>query len=167
LYFCTVNEQFVRNFRILYSENQTLKKMKEASLVKYYFTKYFFLAFGLLQISIGGILYLRQGETLKGQFAATVFFTLGLVFVSLFLTVCSRIKRVAIGKKKITVIHPYKSQRYEWDEIKFLRLMPVFNLYCMKIRGKKEKIYFLPSEECDAIYGLFPTADQLVFKKDK
>jgi hypothetical protein len=148
-------------------KNQNPQEMKEASLVKYYFTKYFFLAFGLLQMSIGGLIYLRQGDYLKGQFAAAVFFTLGLVFVSLFLTVSSRIKRVAIGKKKITIIHPHKSQRYEWDEIKFLRLMPVFNLYCMKIRGKKEKIYFLPSEECDMIYGLFPTADQLVFKKDK
>ncbi len=141
--------------------------MKEASLVKYYFTKYFFLAFGLLQMGIGGLIYLRQGENLKGQFAATVFFTLGLVFVSLFLLVSSRIKRVAIGKKKITVIHPYKSQRYEWDEIKFVRLMPVFNLYCMKIKGKKEKIYFLPSEECDTLFGLIPTASQLAFKKDK
>jgi len=141
--------------------------MKEASLVKYYFTKYFFLAFGLLQLSIAGLIYFRQGESFKGQFASIVFFALGLVFTSLFLLVSSRIKRVAIGKKKITVIESHKSQRYEWDEIKFLRLMPVFNLYCMKIRGKKEKIYFLPCEECEAIYGLFANTDQLVFKKDK
>jgi hypothetical protein len=140
--------------------DQTFKQMKEASLVKYYFTKYFFLAFGSLQMSIGGIIYLRQGETLKGQFAAIIFSTLGLVFVALFLTVSSRIKRVAVGKKKITIIHPHKSQRYDWDEIKFLRLMPVFNLYCMKIKGRKEKIYFLPSEECDAIYGLFGNASE-------
>jgi hypothetical protein len=141
--------------------------MKEASLVKYYFTKYFFLAFGLLLVFIGGIIFLNQGETLKGQFAATVFFTLGLIFISLFLTVSSRLKRVAIGKKKIAVICPYKTYRYEWDDIKSLRLMPAFNLYCMKIKGKKDKIYFLPTEESQALFGLFAPSSELVFKKDK
>jgi len=141
--------------------------MKEASVVKYYFAKYFFLALGLLQIAIGALVFLKQGDQIKGQFTATFFFTIGLVFVSLYLTVSSRIKRVAIGKKKIAVIGPYKTQRYEWDDIKFLRLIPVFNLYCLKIKGKKGKIYFLPTEESAAIYyGLFSSPD-LAFKKDK
>lgn len=140
--------------------------MKEARLVKYYFTKYFFLAFGLLQVVIAGIIFSNQGDTIKGQFAATVFFALGLVFIALFLTVSSRLKRVAIGKKKITVIHPYRTQRYEWDDIKFLRLIPIFNLYCMKVKGKKEKIYFLPTEQSESLYG-FASASNLEWRKEK
>jgi hypothetical protein len=131
--------------------------MKEASLVKYYFTKYFFLAFGLLQWLISGVLLLKQGNTLKGQYAAFLFFTLGLVLVSVFLIFSSKLRRVAISKKKVAVIGNRKAQRYDLSEIKWMKFLPVFNLYTMKIKGKKGKIYFLPCEEQEVIYGLFPS----------
>jgi len=131
--------------------------MKEASLVKYYFAKYFFLAFGLLQWLIAGVFLLKQGETFKGQYAAFIIFTLGLVFVSLYWLFSSSLRRVAIGKKKVAVIGNRKVQRFEQSDIKDIRFIPMFNLYSMKIKGKKDKIYFLPCEEQEVIYGLFPS----------
>ena len=139
--------------------------MKQASVVKYYFARYFFLGFGLLQIAIGGLLYIRQGNALKGQMAAYLFLTLGLVFVALFLTVASRIRRVAIKKKKVAVLG-YKPQNYEWNEIKSLKLIPGFNMYCMKIKGKKRKVYFLPPQESGSVYSLFQPSE-LAVRKDK
>jgi len=129
--------------------------MKEASPVKYYFAKYFFLALGLLQWFIGSIIFARNGDLPKSQFAAFTFFTLGLVCVSLFLLIASKLKRVAISKKKVMVINSYKTKEYEWSDVKSITFMPLFNMYRMKIRGKKKKIYFLPTEESEVIYGIF------------
>ena len=129
--------------------------MKEASRVKYYFAKYFFLALGLLQWFIASIIFIRNGHLPKSQFAVFVFFTLGLVCVSVFLLIASKIKRVAISKKKVAVINNYKTQEYEWPEIKSIRFMPIFNMYRMKVRGRKGKIYFLPTQESEVIYGIF------------
>jgi hypothetical protein len=141
--------------------------MREASVVKFYFTKYFFLALGLLQVLIGALLFVRQGTSLKGQFASMLFFTLGLIFISLYMTVASKIKRVAVSKKKLVVIGRYKNQRYAWDDVKSLRLMPVFNLYSLKVKGKKEKIFFLPTHATSAIYGLFSSDPDLAIRKEK
>jgi hypothetical protein len=38
-----------------------------------------------------------------------------------------------------------------------VKFLPVFNLYKMKIKGKKGIIYFLPTEQSEVIYGLFPS----------
>ena len=132
--------------------------MKEASPVKYYFAKYFFLALGLLQWFIGSIIFIRNGHLPKSQFAVFVIFTFGLVCVSLFYLVASKIKRVAISKKKIAVINSYKTQEYEWPDIKSIKFIPLFNMYRMKIRGRKGKIYFLPTEDSEVIYGIFPSS---------
>jgi hypothetical protein len=132
--------------------------MKEASPVKYYFAKYFFLALGLLQWFIGSVIIIRNGDLPKSQFAAFVFFTLGLVCISLFSVIASKIKRVAISKKKVAIINSYTTKEYEWPDIKFIRFMPFFNVYQMKIRGKKGKVYFLPTEESEVIYGIFSSS---------
>lgn len=131
--------------------------MKEASLVKYYFAKYFFLALGLLQWLISGVILLKQGDTFKGQYATFLFFTLGLVLVSTFLIFSAKFRRVAISKKKVSIIGNRKAQRYDLDEVKWMKFHPVFNLYSMKIKGKKGIVYFLPCEEQEVIYGLFPS----------
>lgn len=133
--------------------------MKEASPVKFYFAKYFLLVFGLLQWLIGGLVFLRQGHVPKGQFTAFIFFTTGLLFVSLFLLIANKIKRVAIGKKKVAIIDNHKTYNYEWPEVKSIQFVPYFNLYRMKIRGKKGKIYFIPNENTTAIYGLFSSGE--------
>ena len=141
--------------------------MKEANPVKYYFAKYFFLAFGLLQWIVGGVIFLRSGLNPRSQFAVFIFFTLGLVLISVFLMIASKIKRVALGKKKVAIIGTYETHRYEWPDVKSMKFIPFFNIYRMKIRGKKGKIYFLPTENTQAIYGLFPSATGLETKKEK
>lgn len=135
-----------------------LDKMKEASVVKFYFAKYFLLTLGLLQWVISSTFLVNHGDTPKGQWSAFLFFTIGLVIISLQAIFATSLKRVAVGKKKFAVITHGTAQRYEHDDIKSLKFIPGFNVYKMKIRGKKGHIYFLPCEESEAIYGLFPSA---------
>jgi hypothetical protein len=131
--------------------------MKEASVAKYYFAKYFFLAFGSLQWVIAVIFLMKHGDTFKGQYATFIFFTLGLLLMSAHILFASNLRRVAVSKKKVSVTANGKTKNYEWDEIKSVKFIPVFNLYEMKIKGKKGTIYFLPTEESEVIYGLFPS----------
>ena len=137
--------------------------MKEASPVKFYFAKYFFLAFGLLQWLISGLILYRNGHLPKSQFAAVVFFTMGLIFVSLFLLISDKIRQVAIGKHKI-VIRGRTEKRVDWPEVKSIKNIPYFNIYRLKIKGNKEQIYFFPNETTEPLFGMFtPPA----FKKGK
>ena len=136
--------------------------MKEASLVKFYFAKYFLLAFGLLQWVICGLILFNSGHIPRSQFAAFVFFTMGLIFVSLFLLVSDKIKRVAISKNKI-VVFGRQEQRYDWPEVKSIRTVPYLNAYRLKIKGHKQ-IYFFPEESTAPLYGLFSEG---AFKKGK
>ena len=142
--------------------------MKEASSVKYYFAKYFFLAFGLLQWSCGMLLFLR-GEAEKNKRAALIFFVLGLTFVALYFLIAAKLKRVAISKKRVTIIDNDKTDHYEWPEVKSIKLVPYFNLYKLKLRGRKERIYFLPDHNVEPLFGLFPHEPELadVLKKKK
>ncbi len=137
--------------------------MKEASPVKFYFAKYFFLAFGLLQWLISGLMLYQHGQILKSQFAAFVFFTMGLIFVSLYLLISNKIKRVAIGKNKI-VIHGRLDQRVEWPEVKSIKNVPYFNMSRLKIKGHKDQIYFFRDQAAFPLYGLFSASG---FKKEK
>src|SRR5258708_7298101 len=106
--------------------------MKEASPVKFYFAKYFFLAFGLLQWSCGMLLFLR-GEAEKNRRAALIFFIIGLAFIALYFLIAAKLKRVAIGKKRIVVIDKNKTEQYEWPEVKSIKVVPYFNLYKLKL----------------------------------
>ena len=142
--------------------------MKEASPVKFYFAKYFFLAFGLLQWSCGMLLFLR-GEAEKNKRAALIFFVLGLTFVALYFLIAAKLKRVAISKKRVTIIDNDKTDHYEWPEVKSIKLVPYFNLYKLKLRGRKDRIYFLPDHNVEPLFGLFPHEPELadVLKKKK
>src|SRR5689334_2417481 len=117
--------------------------MKEASRVKFYFAKYFFLAFGVLQWICGMLLFL-SGDADKNKRVALLFFLIGLTFVALYFFIATRLKRVAIGKKRIMVIEDDKTEHFEWSEVKSIKAVPYFNLYALKLRGRKERIYFLP-----------------------
>lgn len=132
--------------------------MKEASLAKFYFAKYFFLAFGLLQWTISISFLINHGSTPKGQWSAFLFFTIGLIMMTIQAVFGSKIKRVAVGKKKIAVFANGCVRRYEYDDVKSIKFITAFNIYRMKIRGRKNPIYFLPSEESEVIYALFPSA---------
>lgn len=128
--------------------------MTEASPVKFYFAKYFFLAFALIQWSVMAALLLRFNFTHKSFFVSLIFFTLGLIFFYIFMVVYDKIRRVAVGKNKIVVIEGDRNVRFEWPEVKSLRMVPFFNVYRLKIKGKKGNIYFFPSRNIDPAFGL-------------
>jgi hypothetical protein len=43
--------------------------------------------------------------------------------------------------------------RFDWPEVKSLKLT-YFNLYKLKIKGKRNTIYFFPSKNIDPAFGL-------------
>ncbi|HEY4653500.1 MAG TPA: hypothetical protein VIH22_03245 [Cyclobacteriaceae bacterium] len=128
--------------------------MVEASPFKFYFAKYFFLAFGLLQWIVGLLLFLQMNSSPKGIFGTLVFVTLGLIFIFIYAIVSDKVKRVAIGKNKIVIMEGPRNYRFEWPEVKSLKLIPVFHLYKLRLKGKKGNIYFFPSKNIDPAFGL-------------
>ncbi|HEX7013997.1 MAG TPA: hypothetical protein VF191_00700 [Cyclobacteriaceae bacterium] len=128
--------------------------MVEASPFKFYFAKYFFLAFGLLQWLVALLIFLRLDGSPRGVFGALVFFTIGLVLVSLYAVFSDKVKRVAIGKNKIVIMEGKRNYRFEWPEVKSLKLIPVFHLYKLKLKGRKRPIYFFPAKKIDPTFGL-------------
>ena len=92
--------------------------MVEANPVKYYFAKYFFLGFSLLQwLGAGTVLY-RDPFNAKTFFIALVFTTIGLVSFVFFLVLTDKIRRVAVGKNKIIVFEGDRNIRFAWPEVK-------------------------------------------------
>jgi hypothetical protein len=128
--------------------------MVEANPVKFYFAKYFFLVFSLLQWTVSMIILVSNPFSAKIFFASLIFFTIGLVFVFLFLIVTDKIRRVAVGKNKIVVFEGDRNIRFEWPEVKSLKIVPFFNIYKLRIKGKKGTIYFFPSHNIDPAFGL-------------
>lgn len=128
--------------------------MIEANPLKFYVARYFFLVLCLLQWLVSAIILFTYESNLKNQYAALLFFTLGAILFVLFLIIKEKVKRVAVGKKKLVVITPGKKQKIEWDEVRSLKLVPFFNLYRLKIKGRKKGIYFFPSKNVNPAYGL-------------
>jgi hypothetical protein len=128
--------------------------MVEASPTKFYFAKYFFLAFAVIQWIAMGTLLFRYEFNAKNFFGALVCFTLGLISLFVFLVISDKVKRVAVGKNKIVVIEGDRNIRFEWPEVKSLQIVPYFNMYKLKIKGKKGNIYFFPSRNIDPAFGL-------------
>ncbi len=138
--------------------------MKEASLVKFYFVRYFFLAFGLLQGLAAILLLFRFQDSPKNRFAIFVFFTLGMILFSAHALVFGKVKRVAVSRKKINVNSGYRTKQYDWDKVKELKLIPFLNLYSLKLKGKR-RIYFLPAHDGAPLLGMFPDEPEFIPKK--
>lgn len=134
--------------------------MREASRAKFYFAKYFFLAFGLLQWLCGALLFL-SGVSENDLRGPLIFFSIGLIFISLHFLLAAKLKRVAIGKKRIVVMNHNKPEHYEWPQVKYIKVVPYFNLYKLKLRGRKGRIYFLPDQTFEPLFGLFPNEPEL------
>jgi hypothetical protein len=139
--------------------------MEEANPVKFYLARYFFLALSALQGLASALMLLQFGDSPKNRFAAFVLVTLAMIFFALHLMVADKIKRVAVSKKKIAVINPAKVKTYDWSEVKNLKFIPFLNMYSLKLKGKRNKIYFLPTENTATIFGLFSSATDLLSKK--
>lgn len=138
--------------------------MEEANPVKFYLARYFFLALSALQGLASALILLQFGDSPKNRFVAFALFTLALIFFSLHLLIAQRIKRVAISRKKIAVINPTKVKNYDWSDVKSVKLIPFFNLYSLKLKGKR-KMYFLPTTNTAAVFGLFSSESELIPKK--
>jgi hypothetical protein len=110
-----------------------------------------------MQAIAASVLLLRFQDSPKNRFAIFIFFSLAMILISIHLFVFRKVKRVAMNKKRIEVISTFKSKQYEWDEVKDLKLLPFFNMYSLKLKGKKNKIYFLPAHDSEALFGLFST----------
>ena len=128
--------------------------MIEANPFKVYIAKYFFLVFAVIQITVGVSLLVRFEFSNKIFFAILLFTTLGLICFSLFIFINEKVRRVAVGKNKIVVIEGDRNMRFAWPEVKSLKIIPFFNMYKLKIKGKKKSIYFFPSKNIDPAFGL-------------
>jgi hypothetical protein len=128
--------------------------MVEANPVKFYFAKYFFLAFSFLQWLAAGAILFGQPFSAKTFFFALIFITVGLLAFFAFLILTEKMRRVAVGKNKIVVIDGDRNVRFAWPEVKSLTIVPFFNLYRLKLKGKKGCIYFFPSQNIDPAFGL-------------
>lgn len=129
-------------------------KLKQASPVKFYFAKFFFLGFALLQWTVAYALASQFENTPKNTAAVFIFISLGCIFFVVFFFLTEVMRRVAIGKDKVVVIEMGKNQTIEWPEIKSIKIIPVFNIYKMKLKTRKKPIYFLPSKNIEPAYDL-------------
>ena len=145
--------------------------MIEASPLKFYLAKFFFLAFACVQFLAASILLIQFQFSNKNFFISLILITLGLIFFYFFLIVNEKVKRVAIGKNKIVIIERDKNSRFSWPEVKSLKVIPFFNLYKLKLRGKKNPIYFFPARNIDPAFGLLvkdtSRMGEIVSKKKK
>ncbi|HEU5289818.1 MAG TPA: hypothetical protein VFU05_04185 [Cyclobacteriaceae bacterium] len=132
-------------------------KLKQASPVKFYFAKYFFLGFGLLQWTVALVLFLRFESTSKNTSASFIFLCLGSVLMVIFFYLNSSMRRVAVGKNRIVVIEGRKNLRVEWPEVKSINLIPIFNLYKLRLKSRRNPIYFFPSKNIEPAYDLLAT----------
>lgn len=128
--------------------------MIEASPVKFYFAKYFFLAFAFIQLLVSAAILIRFEFAARIFLIALIFFTMGMSFLFIFFVVNDKVRRVAVGKNKIVIIEGDRNIRFAWPEVKSLKIIPVFNLYKLKIKGKRSSIYFFPSRNIDPAFGL-------------
>jgi len=141
--------------------------MEEANRVKYYLARYFFLALSVLQGLAAALILLQFEDSAKSRIAAFVMFTAAMVFFSLHLLLATKIKRVAISKKKLAVINPHQVKEYDWSDVKAIKLLPFLNMYSLKLKGKRSRIYFLPTSNTSALFGIFTSESDLIPKKAK
>lgn len=128
--------------------------MIEASPVKVYLAKFFFLVFAFIQWLVAAVLLIQLNFSNRNFFISLFFITLGLAFFYIFLIVNDKVKRVAIGKNKIVIIEGDRNLRFKWPDVKSLKIIPFFNLYKLKLRGKRKSIYFFPAKNIDPAFGL-------------
>jgi hypothetical protein len=128
--------------------------MTEAHPTKYLLARYFFLFLGSLQWIASGMIFFTFPNTLKNQYASLIFFTLGVIFLILFLFVIEKLKRVAIGKKNFMVLRGKGKQKFAKENVKTLQLIPFVNLYRLKLKGHKKAIYFFPPKNVNPLYGI-------------
>jgi hypothetical protein len=139
--------------------------MTELNSVKFYFARYFFLALALLQGLAATLLLLQASDSPKGRLAMFVFFSFAMILFSVQWVVYEHLKQVIIEKKKISIVYTHKTKQYDWEEVKELKHVSFLNVYSLKLKGKRKRIYFLPDLSQEALFGLFDDSFLLPNKK--
>jgi hypothetical protein len=137
--------------------------MDEPNRFKFYLAKYFFLALSVLQGLAALLLLLQFEDSPRNRSAVFVFAALCMIFLSAHFLLSSKIKRVAISKKKISVLFPHKTKSYNWSEVREMKFLPFFNMYSLKLKGK-DRIYFLHNNS-EVLFGLFSAKADFIPKK--
>ena len=138
--------------------------MKEVSKVKYYLVKYFFLALAFMQASVAALLFFQFQDSPRNRAIVATFFLFSTILFSIQVMVSDKIKRVAISKKKVTVLYGGKRKSYGWSEVKEIKFFALLNLYSLKIKGKPGRIYFLPNSP-QTIFGVPSSMPEFLQKK--
>jgi hypothetical protein len=129
-------------------------KLKQASPIKFYFAKFFPLGFAFLHLLVALALATNFEATPKNTAAVVIFISLGCIFLVVFFFLSEALRRVAISKAKVVVIEAGQNQHLAWDDIKAIHLIPVFNVYKLKLKNRRKPIYFLPSKNIEPAYDL-------------
>lgn len=128
--------------------------MVETSPVKFYLARYFFLAFSIMLWFLALMYFVRFDYSNTYFFGSFVFFVLGFIFFYLYLLVSDKVKLVAVGKNKIIIMEGRRNIRFEWPEVKSFKTIPLINLCRLRLRGKKDSIFFFPSKKIDSTLGV-------------
>jgi hypothetical protein len=140
-------------------------KMTEVNRLKFYFARYFFLALAILQLLTAAVILLQASDSPKNRFAIFVFAALAMILFSIHWLVSEHLKQVVIDKKKITVVYSHKVKQFDWNDVKELKHLAFLNVYSLKLKGKRRRIYFLPDIDQAALFGLFNGGLQFANKK--
>ena len=128
--------------------------MVEANPAKYYFAKYFFLGLSVFQWLLSVVILVQSPFSAQVFLVALLFLSVGAVCFVFFMMITDKMKRVAVGKNKIVVMEGDRNVRFGWPEVKSLKIVPFFNLYRLKLKGKKGFIYFFPSQNIDPAFAM-------------
>lgn len=138
--------------------------MKEVSKAKFYVVKYFFLALALLQASVATVLLFQFQDTPRNRAIISTIFLLSMILFAIQVIVSDKIKRVAMSKKKVTVLFSSNRKSYSWSEVKEIKFIAWLNLYSLKIKGKSGRIYFLTNSP-QTIFGAPTSMPEFLQKK--
>ncbi|MFN8342434.1 MAG: hypothetical protein U0V64_12250 [Cyclobacteriaceae bacterium] len=120
--------------------------MKPASRVKFYFARYFFLAFGMLQALAAMRMLWLSGEIPVYRIAAFIFLCTTGISLWVQFAWMVRLRRVNVGKKKIVVKGEGHERTYRWDDVKSMEALACFDFYRLKLKGRRSPIYFITSK---------------------
>lgn len=123
--------------------------MIETDPVKFYVARFLFLAFAFVQWMVAIAVVAMHAFPDHEFLIPGLFVSLGFFFLYVFRIVTEKVKKVAIGKNKVVIMEGDRNSRFSWPEVKSVKIVPFLNLYRMKLRGKKNPIYFFPDREID------------------
>jgi uncharacterized membrane protein len=129
-------------------------KLREANPAKFYIAKYFFLIMALLPWMVALAMNISLEHSPKNTAVIFLFICLGSLFMVAFAYLQLTMKRVAIGKHKLVVIHRKKKVQLRWPDVKSINLIPFFNVYKLELKNSRHPIFFFPSKNIEPAYDL-------------